>query len=115
MTTETKVTEQLLEVEWSSNESICNPVFIKVKLTEEIIATINRHKKYAKENGVSVSIPFYDYEFLDEDQQPFSEWRADVTLLRVSQYMDLHYGGLWFYAQNKWDASIQIEAQLYEF
>jgi len=107
MTTETKVTEQLLDVEWSSDEFICDPGFIKVKLTEEVIATINRHKKYAKENEVSVSIPFYDYEFLDEHQQPFSEWRADVTLLKVSQY-----GGVWFYAQNKWDSSIQIEAQL---
>ena len=105
-----KVTEQLLELEWSSNDFVCDPGFIKVRLTEENKAIIKKHSEYAKNNGVSVCVPFYSYEFLDEDNQPFTEWRADVTYLKISQY-----GGVWFYAQNKWDSSVQIEAQLYEF
>lgn len=105
-----KVTEQLLEVEWSSNDFVCDPGFIKVKLTDEDEFIINKHLEYAKENGVSVCVPFGRYEFLDEDKELFTEWRADVSYLKISQY-----GGVWFYAQSKWDSSVQIEAQLYAF
>lgn len=97
--------KQTLKLQWTSSEILEDPHTLELNLTEEIIGKIRKYKNLAKEEFVSVNMPFYDYKFFNEEGGKFEEWRADVSYLKISEF------GVVFYAQNKWDSSHQIETE----
>jgi hypothetical protein len=78
---------------------------IKLTFIEREINNIKKAMQICKDNDfiVNVRVDFRDFELFDDEENEV-DWRVDVSQLIV--YKDSFY----FYAQNKWDASDQIES-----
>src|ERR1035437_9426502 len=93
-------------ISYHSNEHIELPDMAIIELSNEDIDKIKLAKSQVKEHGFeSISIPVSS-KLMEEGEE--SEFRSECDRLRITSY------GIYFYAQNKYDGSAQIESESIE-
>jgi hypothetical protein len=100
-----------LEVAFRSRDYSDNFEIDKIilHLTDKDIENIKKASKFVSDNdgvwSVNVSLQGV-FEFMNEDGKSANDWRTDVQHLVV--YSE---GGVFFYAQNKWDSGDCLESE----
>jgi len=96
----------LLEKAFQTNEYSECPTHIRLTLDEKEIETIKFHQEYAKTHRVVVEVEIGSIElFNDEECEDENDFRYEGECIKV------HPESLYFYAQNKWDASDAFESE----
>lgn len=81
---------------------------IQLTISDEKMEEIKKSMQICKDNQFieNVRICFDNFDFFDSEENDVTDvWRVDVSQLIV--YKD----GIYFYAQNKYDASDQLESE----
>ena len=104
-------------IAWSSDDYSETPKMVEIEVTDELRTKVKLCQELIKEHDLDcIKINIYG-EFFDEGEHEATndedfegeyvantEWRADTMCLNITTY------GVYFYAQNKWSASDQIES-----
>jgi hypothetical protein len=101
-----------LNTAFSTNGYTESPSISVLLFTDEDLERIKHLQEIAdKENDVSIRWHFDNFEVYDDEMNPF-EWKSDYSCIIIYGNTNID-GGLYFYAQNKWDASDQYESECF--
>lgn len=93
-----------LRIVWNSNDFVDTPENVIIKFTNEQLHNLRKHILYSMKHGVTVSVPHDDITYFDDDNvEP--RFRSNV------QNICIVGNTCYYYAQSKYDSSIQIESE----